>query len=90
MMDVILPDLTIFIRIPPELAAGRKYKDKELLDRHEKDTTLLRKVNSMYDKIKGENMLSEEWIEIDGSKDLKSVKNNVEIIIHRLLENREE
>lgn len=44
----------------------------------------------MYDKIKGENMLSVEWIEIDGSKDLKTVKNNVESIIHRLLENRGE
>jgi len=85
-MDVIIPDLTIFLQIPPVLAVERKYKEKEHLDRHEKDANLLKNVNSMYDKILKENVLSKKWIEIDGSKDLESMKSGIEIIINRLLE----
>ena len=85
-MDVIVPDLTIFLQIPPVLAVERKYKEKEHLDRHEKDANLLKNVNSMYDKILKENRLSKKWIKIDGSKDLESMKNDVEIIISKLLE----
>lgn len=85
-MDVILPDLTIFLQIPPALAVERKYKEKEHLDRHEKDAILLKNVNLVYDKILKENMVSKKWIKIDGSKDLESMKNDIEIIISKLLE----
>jgi dTMP kinase len=85
-MDVILPDLTIFLQIPPALAVERKYKEKEHLDRHEKDANLLKNVNLVYDKILKENMVSKKWIKIDGSKDLKSMKKDIEIIINKLLE----
>ena len=85
-MDVILPDLTIFLQIPPVLALERKYKEKGLLDRHEKDEKLLKNVNLMYDKNLKENMLSKKWIEVDGSKDLKSMEKDIEIIINKLLE----
>ena len=85
-MDVILPDLTIFLQIPPVLALERKYNEKGLLDRHEKDENLLKNVNLMYDKILKENMLSKKWIEVDGSKDLKSMEKDIEIIINKLLE----
>jgi len=85
-MDVILPDLTIFLQIPPALAVERKYKEKEHLDRHEKDANLLKNVNLAYDKILKENMISKKWIKIDGSKDLESMKNDIEIIISKLLE----
>lgn len=85
-MDVILPDLTIFLQIPPALAVERKYKEKEHLDRHEKDVNLLKNVNLVYDKILKENMVSKKWIKIDGSKDLESMKNDIEIMISKLLE----
>ncbi|MFZ2070811.1 MAG: dTMP kinase [Halobacteriota archaeon] len=85
-MNVILPDLTIFLQIPPVLTLERKYKEKERLDRHEKDANLLKKVNSMYDKILKENMLSNKWIKIDGGKDLESMKKDVEIIITKQLD----
>lgn len=85
-MDVILPDLTIFLQIPPALAVERKYKEKEHLDRHEKDAILLKNVNLVYDKILKENRVSKKWIKIDGSKDLESMKNDIEIIISKLLE----
>ncbi|NQE06145.1 putative thymidylate kinase [ANME-1 cluster archaeon GoMg1] len=85
-MDVILPDLTIFLQIPPAPAVERKYKEKKHLDRHEKDVNLLKNVNLVYDKILKENMVSKKWIKIDGSKDLESMKNDIEIIISKLLE----
>lgn len=85
-MDVILPDLTIFLQIPAALALERKYKEKGLLDRHEEDKNLLKNVNLMYDKNLKENMLSKKWIKIDGSKDLKSMKNDIEIIVNKVLE----
>lgn len=85
-MDVILPDLTIFLQIPPALAVERKYKEKEHLDRHEKDANLLKNVNLVYDKILKENMVSKKWIKIDGSKDIESMKNDIELIISKLLE----
>jgi thymidylate kinase len=85
-MDVILPDLTIFLQIPAVLALERKYKEKGILDRHEKDKILLKNVNLMYAKNLKENILSKKWIEIDGSKDLKSMKNDIEVIINKQLE----
>ena len=85
-MDVSIPNLTIFLQIPPELAAERKYNDRDTLDRHEKDVDLLKNVDSMYYKIFGENLLSEKWIEIDGSNDLKTVKSDIKKVIMELLE----
>ncbi len=85
-MDVLIPDLTILLQIPPGMAAERKYKDKNALDRHEKDVNLLKNVDSMYHKISGENLLSEKWIEIDGSNDLKTVKSDIKKVIMELLE----
>ena len=84
-MDVIIPDLTILLQIPPKLAKERKYNEKKNLDRHEKDINLLENVGLMYDKIMDENVLSKRWINIDGSKDLMAVKSDVEIIMHQLL-----
>ena len=83
-MDVIIPDLTILLQITPKVALERKYKEKEILDRHEKDTILLKDVNSMYEKIVSENMLSRKWIKIDGSRDLEVVKNDIKNTIDNL------
>ena len=85
-MDVILPDLTIFLQIPPVLAVERKYKEKKLLDRHEKDVELLNTVNSTYDTLLKKNVLSKKWTKIDGSKDLESIKRDMRIIIGNLLD----
>ena len=85
-MDVILPDLSVFIEIPPNLAIERKYKEKEHLDRHEKDAKLLKNVNFMFDKILAENILSKKWIKIDGNFDLNTLKNEIEFILCELIE----
>ena len=76
-MDVIEPDLTLFIQIPPPLALERKFNQKKLLDRHEKDLELLEKVNNIYEKMLNQEILSKKWIKIDGDRDLNKIEEEI-------------
>jgi dTMP kinase len=80
-MDVIKPDLTLFIQIPPQLALKRKFKQKKSLDRHEKDVKLLENVDKIYEKMLNEEILSKRWIKIDGNQDLKKIDENIQNIL---------
>lgn len=86
-MNVIEPDLTLFIQIPPQLALKRKYEQKKSLDRHEKDVKLLENVDSLYQKMLKEGIFSKEWIKIDGSQDLKKVEEDILNILEKFLAN---
>lgn len=87
MMDVIKPDLTLFIQIPPQLALKRKFKQKKSLDRHEKDVKLLENVDKMYEKMLNKEILSKRWIKIDGNQDLKQIDENIQNILKNFLLN---
>ncbi|MCX9010191.1 MAG: dTMP kinase [Candidatus Methanoperedens sp.] len=76
-MDIIEPDLTLFIRIPPQLALKRKFEQKKSLDRHEKDIKLLKNVDYMYEKMLNNGTLSKKWIKIDGDQDLEKVEKDI-------------
>lgn len=76
-MDVIEPDLTLFIQIPPQLALKRKFEQKKSLDRHEKNIELLKDVDYMYEKMLSGGTLSKRWIKIDGSRDLEKVEKDI-------------
>jgi len=80
-MDVIEPDLTLFIQIPPRLALKRKFNQKKLLDRHEKDLELLEKVNNIYEKMLNQEILSKKWIKIDGDRDLNKIEEEIQHIL---------
>lgn len=80
-MDVIEPDLTLFIQIPPPLALERKFNQKKSLDRHEKDRTLLEKVDNIYEKMHSEEILSKKWIKIDGDRDLNKIETDIQHIL---------
>ncbi len=84
-MEVIEPDLTLFIRIPPELASKRKFEQKRSLDRHEKDTKLLENVDVMYEKMVENDILSKKWIKIDGNQELDKVEENVQTVIKNFI-----
>ncbi len=84
-LDVIKPDITIFVQITPQVALERKFGQKKFLDRHEKDIELLEKVDRMYEELLNKEILSQKWIKIDGSQDLKIVKENILYIIKDLL-----
>lgn len=86
-MHVIEPDLTFFIQIPPQLALKRKYEQKKSLDRHEKDIKLLETVDTMYEKMLNEGILSKGWIKIDGNQNLKKVEEDILNILEKFLAN---
>lgn len=80
-MNVIEPDLTIFIQLTPQLALQRKFEQKKSLDRHEMDIKLLENVDKMYEKMLSEKILSKKWIKIDGNQSLKKVESDIENIL---------
>ena len=80
-MDIILPDLTIFIQIPPEIALQRKYNQKGFIDRHEKDIELLTNVDCIYEKMMNEKVLSRNWIKLDGNQEKEILQNITKEII---------
>lgn len=81
-MDVIEPDLTFFIQIPPGLALERKFNQKKSLDRHEKDLELLEKVDNIYKKMLNQKILSKMWIKIDGDRDLNKIEEEIQHILN--------
>lgn len=81
-MDVIEPDLTLFIQIPPPLALERKFNQKKSLDRHEKDRELLEKVDNIYEKMLNQEILSKKWIKINGDRDLNKIEEDIRYILH--------
>lgn len=80
-MDVIEPDLTLFMQIPPGLALERKFNQKRSLDRHEKDLELLEKVDNIYEKMLNQKILSKMWIKIDGDRDLNTIEEEIQHIL---------
>lgn len=80
-MNVIEPDLTLFIQIPPGLALKRKFNQKRSLDRHEKDMELLEKVDNIYEKMLDKKILSKRWIKIDGDRDLNKIEEEIQHIL---------
>ncbi len=85
-IEVIKPDLTLFIKIPPRLALKRKFNQKKSLDRHEKDTQLLENVDMMYEKMLKNEVLSKKWIKIDGDQELKKVEEDILMIVKGFIE----
>ncbi len=85
-MEVIKPGLTLFIKIPPQLALKRKFNQKKSLDRHEKDAQLLENVDMMYEKMLKNEVLSNNWIKIDGNQDLEKVEEDTLKIVNEFIE----
>lgn len=76
-MEVIEPDLTLFVQVPPKSALERKFRQKNSLDRHEKDLELLEKVDNIYEDMLRNEILSKKWIKIDGSRDLDKIEKEL-------------
>ncbi|NJD78174.1 MAG: dTMP kinase [Candidatus Methanoperedens sp.] len=80
--EVIQPDLTLFIQIPPQIALKRKFEQKKSLDRHEKDIELLENVDGVYEKVISNKKLSKKWIKIDGNQKLEKVKESILTVLN--------
>jgi len=84
-MGVIEPDLTLFIKIPPQVALKRKFDQKKSLDRHEKDVELLDNVDAVYEKMIYEKTLSKKWIKINGNQELRKVEDDILVVLKDLI-----
>lgn len=80
-MDVIEPDLTLFLQIPPHVTLERKFKQKNSLDRHEKDLKLLKNVDSIYKRMSDMKIMSKNWIKIDANRDLTGIEIDLQELL---------
>jgi len=76
-MGLIEADIALFIKIPPNVALDRKFKQKSSLDRHEKDVELLENVTKIYEQMCNHTTLSKNWSRVNGDQYLESVKSEI-------------
>ncbi len=77
-------DVIIYINISPEISIKRKEKEKEILDKHEKDLKFLTKVGEFYVKEMEQNVLG-KWFVVDGEKSKEEVRDQIVKIIGDVL-----
>lgn len=84
-MNIIIPDLTIFLDVDPEASIRRKKLQKNILDKHESDLELQKCVRSQYYKLYNSNMFSKKWVLIDSNKKIDEVQKEIINIIEWVL-----
>lgn len=70
------PELVIYLKISPQVAIKRKFKEKNSLDRHEVDKKFLEKVAKFYEKLIKSQIFG-RWITIDGERPIKEVFSQI-------------
>jgi dTMP kinase len=85
LFDIVHPDTIFFLDVPPEIGKERKKRQKGHLDRHETDTSFLKKVNEMYLYLMNRGVLTDEWKKIDASHDYQHVVTVITSEIEKLL-----
>jgi dTMP kinase len=80
------PDICIYIKISPETAFERKFKQKGSgnMDRHEADRVLLNKLYEGYEKMSRENVFC-EWTVINGEQPIEKVSADILEVINKKL-----
>ncbi len=84
LMGLPKPDLTIFLKIPPEISLKRKYKEKKKLDRFEKNKAFLTKVAKTYETLAKKNVFC-KWKIINGEKPKYEVAEEIRTLIKKYL-----
>lgn len=84
-MNILIPNLTIFLDVDPEISIRRKKIQKNILDKHESDLELQKNVRSQYYKLYNSNMFSKKWVLIDSNKKIDEVKKEIINIMELLL-----
>lgn len=85
LFEIIKPDLVVYLKASPELTIKRKAKEKEDLDRWEKDLDFQKKIAKGYDILIRENIFANKWVVVDAEKSIEEVSENVWKIIEREL-----
>ncbi len=84
LMEYPRADLIIFIDISPETSMQRKKKEKENLDKHEKNLKYLKKVKEFYFEEIKRNVLG-KWFIINGEKSIEEIHQEILKIIQKEL-----
>ena len=84
LMSLPKPDLTIFLKIAPEISLQRKYKEKKKLDRFERDKRFLTRVAKFYEELARRNIFC-KWKIIDGEKPKYEVFQEIRKIVENWL-----
>jgi dTMP kinase len=77
LLNVIPPDIIFYMEVSPETGKMRKKGQKGTLDRHEIDTTFLKKVVLIYERLYTESFLGKTWIKIDANRTQEEVRKKV-------------
>ncbi len=80
-----LPDYVILLLTSSEISKSRKLSENKILDRHEKDSDLLKKVSDNYIRFSREKYICERWFLVDTSRELEATKKDMENILNLIL-----
>lgn len=83
-MNIIIPDITIFLDVDPEISIKRKKLQKKMLDKHESDLALQRSVRNQYRNLYKSNMFSKKWVLINSNKDIEEIQVEIANVIEML------
>ncbi len=70
------PDAVFYLNVPPDIAITRKSGENKEKNRREKDFEFIRKTYKQYEQLVKEQVWT-KWINIDGSKDIETVTNDI-------------
>ena len=79
-LDIVRPDLVIFLKVSPAISLRRKQKAKKLLDRNEKDKKFLGKVEKFYEKMIKSQTLA-KWFLVEGERPKGEVFSAVKSVL---------
>jgi len=77
MFEIEKPDLAILLRIMPETSLKRKKKEKNHLDRWERDAKFQRKVAAKYEELAKNKIFAKKWVVIDGEKPANDIGEEI-------------
>lgn len=86
-MEMPKPNLVFFLDIPPEIVAKRKTSEHGMLDVHESDLDLQRRVKKSYEKLVNEKIFAEDWITVKADRPIEEIAKEIQEIVLKKLEN---
>ncbi len=76
LMEFPKADAILYIDISPDISMKRKQKEKDSLDKHEKNKQFLAKVREFYKK-EIDNSVLGEWFVIDGERSIEEIQEDI-------------
>lgn len=80
-----IPDYVILLLTSSEISKSRKLSENKVLDRHEKDDGLLKKVSDNYIRFSREKYICDKWFLVDTSGEIENTKKTIENILNLIL-----